>query len=734
MSQPIAQVALPVPLDKPFDYAILPEHTPVLGGRVKVPFGKQYKIGVVTALLATSDCPIDKLKPLIQSIDEAALWQQELYDLIAWCSRYYQYPLGDTFAIAMPTRLRQGEPAQRQAIQYWQLTELGKQQDIHQLKRAPKQVQILRALSEQALSESDLKALEISTTALKALQEKQWIESHTQLPTLVEWQQHVTITETKPLLNSEQQHVIAQIEKVEGFGCHLLEGITGSGKTEVYLNLLESVLKQGKQALILVPEIGLTPQTIARFERRFAQVPIRTHHSGLNDQNRLDVWLDGRDNQAAIIIGTRSAIFTPFANLGLIIVDEEHDLSYKQQDSLRYHARDVAILRAQKWQIPIVLGSATPALESLNHALTGKYHHHRLTQRAGNAQVAQTHLLDIKGLPLEGGIAQPLQRKMREHLEQGNQVMVFLNRRGFSPAILCHECGWIADCPRCERHYTFHQQRQTLHCHHCGGAKRIVPQCESCGSTQLITAGVGTEQVEESLNQLFPEYQTVRIDRDTTQRKGQLDAYLEGIQTGKYQILIGTQMLAKGHHFPNVTLVILLDIDGALFSQDFRAPERLAQLFVQVAGRAGRAEKTGEVWLQTHHPDNALLHTLIRQGYDVFAQHTLRERQATALPPYSFFTLFRAEAHHAEQAQTLLRDLSTQLKHHFGQEQAVDLLGPIPAPIPQRAGRTRWQLILQAPNRQQLHRLTHFAKHRIQQHPLHNKVRWSIDVEPQDLT
>ncbi len=734
MTEPVIQVALPVPLNRTFDYKLADDQPIVIGARVKVPFGRQHKIGIITQHLPESDYPLDKIKLVEAIIDQKALWPDDLYTLLLWCSQYYQYPLGDTFACALPTRLRQGEVAERVPQRQWQLTSDGKKQTIEQFKRAPKQAQIFSALKKGPQWDSELKLADIATSALKTLVDKGWVESQNIAPALLDWTTTQIVTEKKPTLNDEQRNTVNAIQNITGFGCHLLEGITGSGKTEVYLTLLEETIKQGKQALILVPEIGLTPQTIARFEQRFAHLPIRTVHSGLNDQTRLNVWLDGRDNQAAIIIGTRSAIFTPFSNLGIIIIDEEHDLSYKQQDTLRYHARDLAIVRAQKLQIPIVLGSATPALETLNHALNGKYQHHRLTTRAGNAQIAKTHLLDIKALPLQGGIAYPLQQKMKQHLDQGNQVMVFLNRRGFSPAVLCHECGWIADCPRCERHYTFHQQRQELHCHHCGGQRRIMPQCEGCGSTQLITAGVGTEQVEEALQVQFPDHKTVRIDRDTTQRKGKLDEYLNGIQENKYQILIGTQMLAKGHHFPNVTLVILLDIDGALFSQDFRAPERLAQLLIQVSGRAGRAEKEGEVWLQTHHPEHPLLQMLIQQGYGEFAKHTLLERKQTDLPPYSFFTLFRAEAHQTQLAQTLLNDVALQIKARFQETFSMSLLGPIPAPIPQRAGRFRWQLIVQAPDRKTLHRITHFAHHQLAHHSAKAKVRWSIDVEPQDLT
>ena len=384
-------------------------------------------------------------------------------------------------------------------------------------------------------------------------------------------------------------------------------------------------------------------------------------HSGLNDTERLNAWLSARDKAAGIIIGTRSALLAPFADLGIIIVDEEHDSSYKQQDSLRYHARDVAVMRAAKENIPIVLGTATPALETLHNALTGKYHHLHLTQRAGLSVPTTNHVLDVKGLFLESGLSAPLIAQMRRHLQAGNQVLLFLNRRGFSPALMCHECGWIADCKRCDAYYTYHQNSREMRCHHCGSQHPVLHQCGSCGSTHLVTVGVGTEQLETQLSELFPEYKSIRIDRDSTRRKGSLETALQAIRNGEYQILIGTQMLAKGHHFPDVTMVGLLDVDGSLYSSDFRAAERFAQLFIQVSGRAGRSSKPGEVFLQTHHPEHALLQALLNKGYNEFAQTALQERKMAALPPYSYLTLVRAEANDSQQVEDFLR----QMRHTF---------------------------------------------------------------------
>jgi primosomal protein N' (replication factor Y) (superfamily II helicase) len=733
MTSNIARVALPVPLDKTFDYLIKTGSLPVVGGRVKVPFGRQQLVGIVVAITDKSDFPIAQLKPIYTVIDQAPLWSSPLFSLLSWASNYYQYPLGDTLANSIPGLLRKGRAASAGTLKYWAITEIGRDQPITALKRAPRQVQVLNILRNGNRSHEALLAEEVSSATLKTLVDKGWITELQEKPRLVDWHQHFAITEEKPRLNEEQALTIATINANPEFGCYLLEGVTGSGKTEVYLNALEPILAAGKQALILVPEIGLTPQTINRFRRRF-NVPLETVHSGLNDTERLSSWLAGRDNQAGIIIGTRSALFTPFHNLGIIIVDEEHDASYKQQDSLRYHARDLAVMRANKENIPIVLGSATPALETLHNAKTGKYHHLHLTRRAGNAQSARHGVLDVKGLYLDAGLSAPLIAQMRKHLTAGNQVILFLNRRGFSPAMICHECGWLAECDRCDAYYTLHQQSGELRCHHCGNQRAIMHQCNSCGSTQLNAVGVGTEQLEQQLATLFPEYKTVRIDRDSTRRKGSLEDYLEAIKNNEYQILIGTQMLAKGHHFPNVTLVSLIDVDSALFSNDFRASERLAQLFIQVAGRAGRASKPGEVLLQTHHPEHALLQALLHKGYDNFADNALIERKEALLPPFTHLALFRSEANNSDHVCQFLQQIRGIFESSPLFNQDTFIMGPNPAPLARRAGHYRWQLLLQAPDRKTLQRMLAIAKPAVQLLPLAKKVRWSIDVEPQDLT
>ncbi len=736
MKEPsVAHVAVAVPLHRLFDYRIdlsAKANLPVIGGRVLVPFGPHKKIGIVIGLSNQSDFPIAKLKPLYQVIDTTPLWPSPLFKLLKWASAYYQYPLGDTFDSVLPLGLKKGKACQPSPEKIAQLTELGLEQVNTNLSRSPKQAELIKLLAKSPCPYSELIKQQISPSALKALIDKKWLTYSEEQVKRQPWEQRVKIIQEKPTLNQEQALAVASINATDGFAAFLLDGVTGSGKTEVYLNAIEKVLKKGRQALILVPEIGLTPQTINRFTRRF-NVPISVLHSRLNDTERLNAWRASKNNQTAIIIGTRSALFSPCPKLGLIIVDEEHDISYKQQDSFRYHARDLAVMRAYEENIPVILGSATPSLESIHNLNTGKYRGLILSKRAGGALKAKQGILDIRGLYHKAGLSAPLIAQMRTHLSAGNQVMLFLNRRGYAPAVICHECGWLCECSRCNKYFTLHQQSGELRCHHCGSQKPVPLQCQSCGSTQLVSLGVGTEQLENQLNTLFPQYNTVRIDRDSTRKKGEFERFLGDIYENKYQILIGTQMLAKGHHFPNVTLVALIDVDSALFSNDFRAPERLAQLFIQVAGRAGRASKPGTVLIQTHHPSHPLLLSLVHQSYADFANNALIEREETELPPFTFFALFRAQAHASENAEAFLLQIKDILSANPHMDASTHVFGPNPAPMIKRAGQFRWQLIFQAPARPYLQRILTISLPFIHQLPLAKKVKWSLDIEPQDM-
>ena len=727
----IVRVALAVPLPRFFDYLYPPDLTPIVGGRVLVPFGSQKRVGIVVDLPASSDVAKEKLKPIIDVLDAESLFNSTTWDWLAWSANYYRAALGDVLFQALPVKLRNGESAVKNDRTFWRITDLGKQAlESGELKRAKKQIEALNLLLTQDLEKGNN---EISSAMWSALKGKDYVEEIIVPTEQKSWQQALgdnplVNLDNRLTLNKQQALAFSQLLFQEGFNVWLLEGVTGSGKTEIYLQYIEEILKKGKQVLVLVPEIGLTPQTVRRFQARF-NVEIDVLHSNLNDTQRLNVWERARTGQSAIVIGTRSALFTQFSDLGLIILDEEHDGSFKQQDGWRYHARDLGIVLAQKLNIPILLGSATPSLESVNNVQNGKYHHLVLSKRAGNATALRQFVIDLKHQRIQNGLSEPLLQRMQEHLEKGNQVLLFLNRRGFAPVLLCHECGWIDECHHCEKPYTYHQHQRVLRCHHCGAQKTVPMQCGHCGSTHLVTTGLGTEQLEETLKARFPQYNIARIDRDSTARKGKLEGYLEDIQQGKSQILIGTQMLAKGHHFPNVTLVALVNVDNALFSLDFRAEERLAQLYVQVAGRSGRAEKQGEVVLQTHYPNHPLLTTLLEKGYQAFAEETLKLRHNMGLPPFSFQALFKAQCRHSEEAENALSQLAS-----FFYEQKIEglqVLGPIPAPFSKKAGQYRWQLLLQHASRKQLQAaLSRYSPELIKS----SQVRLILDVDPLDLS
>ncbi|WP_041410044.1 primosomal protein N' [Shewanella amazonensis] len=725
------EVALPVPMRRSYSYRLpaQPSTSPCPGKRVKVPFGKQQLIGLITATKDSCELPDAQIKEIIEIIDDEPALSEPLYKLTLWAARYYFCSQGQMLTQALPVALRKGADAAPKSRTWLKLTDKAREAGITTLKRAPAQQKLAEMLWQHPLSLDEFNAMELSKAALKGLEDKDWVQRE-QVPVDINlgWRTALELGETPHKLNKEQAVAVAAINAAEGYACALLEGITGSGKTEVYLSVLEKILSEGKQALILVPEIGLTPQTIDRFRRRF-KVEVAVIHSNLTDNQRLDAWRAGRSGEAAIIIGTRSALFTPMAFPGIIILDEEHDSSFKQQEGVGYHARDLAVMRGHLENIPVVLGSATPSLESLQNALSGRYRHLHLGERAGNAKKVRQGIIDIRNQPLKAGMSAALLNEMRLHLDAGNQVLLFLNRRGFAPALLCHECGHLHECDRCDAFFTVHQKLGEIRCHHCGNQYAIPRQCHNCGSTMLMGQGIGTEQLEQVLKEEFPKYPVVRIDRDTTRLKGSLENHLQAIHRGDYKILVGTQMLAKGHHFPDVTLVGLLDVDGALFSADFRAPERFGQLYTQVAGRAGRAAKPGTVLLQTHQSDNPILRELMHKGYGDFARGQLSERKQAALPPAWHMVLARAEAHRAEDAEAFLAAIAAMLPRDRG----FEVIGPLPAPMDRKAGKHRRQLMFQAEQRQGLQQALEAILPAIDLLPEAKRCRWSLDRDPQDL-
>ena len=718
MAKPAIRVAVPVPVPGLFDYE-LPKNgpKPAAGTRVKVPFGRRSVFGVVMEIGPAGIDP-KRLKPVTSVLDEAPVLDDHLRAFCSWLSRYYLHPIGEVVAAALPAELRRGEaPRIRPPEPRWALTDEGAEIDPDTLGRAVRQRAVLEHLSAGPAQHGDLLAESGADRGVcDALEEKGWI-------TRVEG--GTEATRPGPELTRDQRRAVDAIRSAPGFEAFLLNGVTGSGKTEVYLSAIEPVVADGGQALVLVPEIGLTPQLIRRFEERLGG-RVAAVHSGRTDLERLDVWERARTGQAAVVIGTRSALFTPMAKLKLIVIDEEHDGSFKQQDGLHYSARDAGVKRAQMLDVPIILGSATPSLESLHNAQEGRYGHLRLEHRIGSAGLPHAEVIDLRHHPAEDGICEPAYARIAHHLRHDEQVLVFLNRRGYAPVLMCHACGWMALCHRCDARLTLHQGAGQLRCHHCGSSQGQPPLCPECGSSRLLTVGEGTEKLQDSLEKRFPDRPVIRIDRDTIRSQRRLQESLEMIRSGRSAILLGTQMLAKGHHFPGVTLSLVVNLDQALFSADFRASEKAAQLLLQVAGRAGRGERPGTLLLQTHHPEHSLFSTVLQQGYETFGEELMRERRAAAFPPFGHLALLRGEATRRDQVRDFL-DRAASIAPAL---EAVHVYGPMPAPMERRAGRLRMQILVQSMERTELFRFLRPWVAALYELPEANRVRWSIDVDP----
>jgi len=725
------RVALPVPLPQLFDY--LPPGgtaaTPAdVGRRVRVPFGHREVVGLVAAVGTPADVPAGELKPALEWLDAAPLLDGELAQSLHWLARYTHAPFGEVVATALPGPLRRGEPLADTRAWGWSLTEAG-QTARAGLRAGTRPARLAALLANAAVEEDRLEAaMDDWRAAARALAKRGLVERVALAATPVA----MPTPAPGPVLNPEQQAAVDAVRAADGFAAFLLDGVTGSGKTEVYLQAIAHCLARGRQALVLVPEIGLTPQTLARFRSRL-RVPVHALHSGLSDNERARVWAAASRGEARLVVGTRSAIFTPLPEAGLIVVDEEHDGSYKQQDGIRYNARDFALVRAKALDVPVVLGSATPSLESLHNTQSGRYHGLRLPRRAGEARPPRVRVLDMRKRLLQDGLSPEVLAGIGQALAQGGQVLVFKNRRGYAPVLLCHDCGWTAPCRRCStpEHrtpMTVHAGGKRLQCHHCGARQPVPLACPDCGGLALQPQGIGTERLEERLREVFTDVPVLRIDRGTTQRRDALEQQLATLGDAP-GILVGTQILAKGHDLPRLTLVVVVGIDEGLFSADFRASEKLAQQLIQVAGRAGRAERPGEVWLQTHHPDHPLLQTLVNGGYHAFANAELQQREAAGFPPFAHLALLRAEAKDAQVARQFLEEVR-QLGPH---DDSVERFGPMPAPMPRRAGFQRSQLLLSAAQRQRLHPLLDALVPAIHALPLARRVRWSLDVDPMDL-
>ena len=726
------RVAVPVYLYDCFDYMLSPEQyqQAEIGARVLVSFGRQNLVGIIMEKLPL-DAPIDpsfKLKAITELLDDHAILDANVLKLLSWSAQYYQFPIGEVMQTALPALLRQGKPADILA-RVWKLLDFEAES---KLKRSEKQQEAYKVLKlhPSGTTENILNLAGIETSTLKALEKKAICEcvlekqDQTPIP--------MSMAQMPLTANPDQRNAIDAVLKYQNkYQAFLLDGLTGSGKTEVYLQIMQDILKKGQQVLVLVPEIGLTPQTVSRFQSRF-HCNIALLHSGLNDSKRLQAWQHAQSGKASIIIGTRSAIYTPLPNLGLIILDEEHDLSFKQQEGFRYHARDVALYRAHLESCPVILGSATPSIESYALVDAGKMQKLELNQRAGSAVMPKIHVLDLKIAQKQHGISQVLIQKIQKRLEKKEQVLIFLNRRGYAPVLICDSCAWQAKCPNCDANFTLHTKPYShLHCHHCGTIHRKPDHCPQCNHTELKPIGMGTAKVEDHLNELFPDFDVVRVDRDSTSRVGSWQKIYDRIQTSEPLILLGTQMLAKGHHFPYVTLVAILDIDSGLLSVDFRAPERTAQLVVQVSGRAGRGEHKGDVFLQTLRPDHPLLNTLVKEDYRQFAQQTLAERKMASLPPARYSALIRCESKSQDINQDFLKQHAQILREHS--ENLIDIWGPIPAPMERKAGRFQAHMVLLSTDRARLHfYIRQWWQNMLQQKP--SGMKLSLDIDPQELS
>ncbi|MCP5143463.1 MAG: primosomal protein N' [Gammaproteobacteria bacterium] len=727
----LVRVAVFAPVSGTFDYRVNAARLPAIGARVLVPFGRARKMGVVLEHLPHSAVAREKLKSVVEVVDESPVAGPAVLALARRAAAYYRYPLGEVLALAMPASLRKATAQGPATETNYRISEAGRAALGTTTLRAPRQREVLALVASGDFSEQQRSALAFDwRRPLRDLRERGWVE---ELQTQAAYSPVVPSAATpSPLqLNGAQAEAVSSIsEGCDAFVVWLLQGVTGSGKTEVYLRAAQQVLEQGRQLLILVPEIALTEHFVSRVSAATGQPPA-LYHSGLTESERALTWQASADGRARVVIGTRSAIWLPCRRLGLVVVDEEHDGSYKQAEGMRYSARDVAVMRASLESVPVILGSATPSMESLVNVERGKYRALLLPGRAGAAKPPAMQVVDLRGRKLETSISPELLDAITRRLARGEQSLLFLNRRGYAPTLMCHQCGEAAQCNRCHARLVYHKWRSKLVCHHCGGEQPWRGRLDCCDQPEPIAVGAGTERLEETMRALLPNARIARIDRDSTRSKGSRTRLLKAVLAQEVDVLIGTQMIAKGHHFPAVTLVGIVDADQLLYSADFRAGERFVQQTLQVAGRAGRAEKPGEVLIQTHLPTHPLLRLLLGEGYQACADHILAERRLGAFPPYSAMALIRAEANHVDQATAFLRRCADVLAQAGIRD--VSWMGPVPAPMEKRAGMFRWQLLLNASARPRLGQALDVLIDALPSLRESGRVRWSLDVDPLEL-
>ena len=729
----VARVALDVPLPTLFDY-----HAPAgvilrVGQRVLVPFGRSHKAGVVLEIDADPQVALVRIKPVAHVFDDEPALESDVIELLRFSAEYYHHPVGQVVLGALPQLLRRARLPQAARLRAYRLTESGRALDVARLpSRATARRRILAALAAtDTLDLSALRALAAAAPRVLLELERSGLVERIQVAGPDETASSASVTSAvqAPELTADQQHSArAVVAKLDEFAPFLLRGVTGSGKTEVYFAVIAEVLARGRQALILIPEINLTPQLIDRFRARFPDVPLAALHSNLAESERLRGWRDAQAGRARVVIGTRLAVFTPLPQLGLVIVDEEHDTSFKQQDGLRYSARDLALLRAKRRAVPVLLGSATPSLESYANARAGRYVLLSLPSRPG-AALPQIRCVDTRRERLRHGLSQTLVEAIQARLSRGEQSLVFVNRRGYAPALVCPACGWTCPCTRCSARLVLHLKDRRLRCHYCGHEEPVAALCPACGNQDLAPAGHGTQRLESALTELFPSARLLRVDRDSTRRRHAFAAMQEDVRARRVDLLVGTQMLAKGHDFPLLTLVGVVNADSALYSSDFRAAERLYALLTQVAGRAGRGGRAGEVLIQTQFPDHPVYDAVCRQDYVGFAEDALEERRQYGFPPFRHQVLLRAEA-----ARRALVDDYLQRAAQAASELAmpVQIFDPVPPAIERVAGRERGQLLVQASARGELQRFLNAWWPRLSD-SASRRVRWSLEVDPLEV-
>ncbi len=730
----VVSVAVAVPLRKTFDYLPCPDWSSqedyLIGARCVVPMGTRKMVGVITQVHSSPQIEISRLRPIDQILDQTALIPTSVLLLAQWISDYYHAPLGEVLINTLPPLLRKphkwDELQGKIATTLW-LPSSSPSQPV----KGRKQQELWTILQRHpsGMKQQELKSLGFSSAQLKSLEAKQLISKST---LLLPPETTNSETCTHPQLNHEQSAALeALLKNRQQFNTTVLEGVTGSGKTEVYLEWIHALLKETPtgQILVLIPEIALTPQTLRRFRQRFGNA-VCVYHSGMNESERLLTWALTANGEARVTVATRSGITLPFQKLAGIIVDEEHDSSFKQQDGARYHTRDLALIRAQYFNCPVVLGSATPSFESLFNVKKSKYQHLKLTNRAIPTPLPKVHLIDTRSRPLEGGISPPLLLEIRQAVARGEQVLVFLNRRGFSPVVMCVDCGWLAECRSCDTRLTYHRHQQLLRCHHCDKAYRLPTKCPKCESANIKPIGAGTERTEDYLEAAFPDTPVIRIDRDTIQTKGSLDERLAPISRGDPCLIVGTQMLAKGHDFPNLSTVAILNADGGLFSSDFRSTEKTAQLLIQVAGRAGRRETEGRVFIQTHFTDHPLLQAIVKHDYSSIYESEMSLRKQGHFPPVYAMALIRGEGRSLEQTMQALWKVRDSMETGF--IEPPEIHGPFPAVIQKKQNRFHGLLWCLADDKAQLRRflknwLEHTENHKTK---LPSGFRWHLDVDP----